>query len=106
MVASLQFSDVTVRDQNVVWLVGEHDFATVSDLADTLASASSAHGGDLIVDLSGVTFISAATVGLLVTHWSSLRRQSRTLTLRSPSKFTRRVLDLCGLTRLIESQTD
>jgi anti-anti-sigma factor len=104
VVASLPFSDVTARDQNVVWLEGEHDIATVSDLAATLAKASSADGGDLIVDLSEVTFISSATVDLLVTHWNSLRRQSRTLTLRSPSKFTRRVLDICGLTRLIEPQ--
>ena len=91
--------------QSIVWLEGEHDIATVSDLADTLAGATSADGADLVVDLSRVTFISAATIGLLIAHGNSLRRESRTLTLRSPTRFTRRVLDLCGLTGLIEHQT-
>jgi anti-sigma B factor antagonist len=85
------------RDRAVVWLEGEHDIATVSILTDTLTRAISADDADVIVDLSGVTFIDAATVGVLISARNSLHRESRSLMLRSPSRFAGRVLDLCGL---------
>lgn len=80
----------------VVWLEGEHDLATVAVLANTLAKVVSA-GGDVIVDLSGVTFLSTATIDELVQVRNLLWSQDRSFTLRSPSKFARRLLDLCGL---------
>ncbi len=89
-------------DRTVVRLDGEHDVATVFVLADTLARAISVDDADLIVDLSGVTFISAATIGVLICGRNILRRQSRSLTLRSPSRCARRVLDVCGLAGLVD----
>jgi anti-anti-sigma factor len=84
-------------ERAIVWLDGEHDIATVAVLADTLAKAISADDGDLIVDLSGVTFLSTATIDELIRVRNSLLGQNRNLTLRSPSRFARRILDLCGL---------
>ena len=84
-------------ERAVVWLDGEQDIATVGVLADTLASVVCADDADLIVDLSGVTFMSTATIDELILSRNLLLGQSRTLTLRSPSKCARRVLDLCGL---------
>jgi len=89
-------------DRAVVWLKGEQDIATVAVLADTLANVTSADDANLIVDLSGVTFMSTATIDELVRARSLLLGLSRNLTLRSPSKCARRVLDLCGLADLIE----
>ena len=89
--------------RTVVWLEGEQDVATVAALAETLAGAMSVGDGDLIVDLSGVTFFGAATVGELIRGRNVLRAQSRNLTLRSPSKSARCVLDVCGLTALLEA---
>jgi len=86
----------------VVWLAGEHDIATAGVLADTLANVVSADDADLLVDLSGVTFMSTATIDELVLSRNLLRGQSRNLTLRSPSKCARRLLDACGLTCLVE----
>jgi anti-sigma B factor antagonist len=102
-VVSTLAAEVVSRDDGaVVWLDGEHDIATVSALTDVLASAVSAGDTDLVVDLSGVTFIGAAPVGALIRSLDMLRLQSRTLTVRSPSTFARRVLDLCGFRGLVE----
>jgi anti-anti-sigma factor len=88
--------------RTVVWLDGEHDVATLSVLADILRRATSSDDADVVVDLSGVTFFSAATLGELVTGRNALRRLSRSLMVRSPSKCARRVIDACGLTGLVE----
>ncbi len=106
MVASVLTADVVTRDgdRTVVWLDGEHDIATVPALTDTLERAISADDTDLVVDLSGVTFIGAAPVEALIRSLDMLRLQSRTLTVRSPSTFARRVLYLCGFPGLVEPE--
>jgi anti-anti-sigma factor len=90
-----------VGERAVVWLDGEQDIATVAILANTLAKVTSADDADLIVDLSGVTFMSTATIDQLVRARNLLLGLSRNLTLRSPSKCVRRTLDLCGVAGLI-----
>jgi anti-anti-sigma factor len=89
-------------DRTVVWLDGEHDVSTVFFLTDALASAIAADDADLVVDLSGVTFMAAATIDELIRGREILRRNSRSLTLRSPSRCARRLLDACGFSHLIE----
>ena len=89
-------------ERAVVWLEGEHDIATVVVLRDTLARVVSADASDLIVDLSGVTFLSGDTIDALVHTRSILLRRRRNLTVRSPSRCARRLLDLCGLAYLVE----
>lgn len=91
-----------VRDRTVLWLDGEHDVATAADLKRTLASLISADNSDLIVDLSGVTFLSAATIDELLRGRDILLTRSRNLTLRSPSRWVAHLLDCCGLTDLVE----
>lgn len=104
MVSSTLSAVITDRDHDrtVVWLDGEHDLATLPELADTLATAISADPADLVIDLSGVKFIGAAPIGELIRCRNSLRLQSRTLTLRSPSRFATRLLNLCGLADIVE----
>jgi anti-sigma B factor antagonist len=89
-------------DRTVIWLDGEHDIATLLPLQDTLANAISADGADVVVDLSGVTFIDATTIGELIRGRNTLRHQSRSLALRSPSRQAGRLLELCGLTDLVD----
>ena len=89
-------------ERAVVWLDGEHDYATADVLAGTLAHVISADDAHLIVDLSGVTFMSTATVDELIRARNLLLGLSRNLTLRSPSKCAHRLLDLTGLTGLVE----
>lgn len=93
-------------ERAVVWLDGEHDIATETILADTLAKVTSACDANLVVDLSGVTFMSTATIDQLLRARNLLLGMSRNLTLRSPSKSARRLLDLCELDGLVEPSED
>lgn len=104
MVSSGLSADVITRsgDRTVIWLDGEHDFSTLPALTDVLTRAISAGDADLVVDLSGVTFIGAATIDELIRCRNRLGLQSRTLTLRSPSRFATRLLNLCGLADTVE----
>jgi anti-sigma B factor antagonist len=84
-------------DGTVVWLRGEHDISTEAALSEAMARAIALDDADLVVDLSGVQFMGAATVGVIVRNRNLLRLRSRSLALRSPSTRARRVLHLCGL---------
>lgn len=86
----------------VVWVRGEQDLATRAHLLDTIAEAARVDDGDIVVDLSGVTFMDASTVGAFVAARNRARASSRSLSVRDPSPRARRVLDLCGLARLID----
>jgi anti-anti-sigma factor len=93
---------LSARRRTVVWLQGEHDASTVAALSDTLAGAMAIEDCDLVVDLSEVQFMGAATVGVLIRTQVLLRSRSRSLVLRSPSRCARRILDLCGQGDLLE----
>jgi len=89
-------------EATVVRLRGEHDASTADALSQILARAMalSRDGGDLVIESSQVTFMGAATVGLIIQAQEALRQQSRSLTLQSPSPPARRILELCGLSVL------
>ncbi len=83
-----------------VWLRGEHDSATAIELVRTLAIVSRDSVGDVVVDLSKVQFMSAATIRVLEQARMLLAEQSRMLVVRNPSSSARRLLDLCSITYL------
>jgi anti-sigma B factor antagonist len=87
----------------VVRLRGEHDASSASRLASTLAQAVQLDGGVLVVDLSAVTFMDAATIGVLLNTNEFLVEGSRSLVLRAPSTRARRIVDLCNMSDLIEA---
>src|ERR1022692_3866365 len=74
----------------VVWLQGEYDISTVTALSQTMARTMANEKGDLVVDLSGVQFMDAATIGVIIRTRNEMRLQLRSLTLRSPSPFGQR----------------
>ena len=84
-------------DGTVVWLRGEHDISTVAELSDTMSRAIARDHADLVVDLSEVEFMSAATVGAIVRSRNFLRLRSRSIIVRAPSRSARLILDICGL---------
>jgi anti-anti-sigma factor len=88
--------------RTVVWLRGEHDVSTVAALSETMARAIAHDGADLVVDLSEVQFMGAATVGVIVRAREFLGLRSRSLVVRSPSRCARRILDLCGHSYLLD----
>lgn len=84
-------------DRTVVWLHGDQDISTVAGLSEMMAQAIALDDDDVIVDLSGVAFMGAATLGVIMRARQLLRLRSRRLALRSPSRCARRVLELCGI---------
>ena len=85
----------------VVWLWGEHDLSTDSALWLTLARAIAIGSAGVIIDLSGVEFMGASTLGVIARARELLRQRSASLTVRSPSAFLRRVISVCGLDDLL-----
>ena len=101
---TVMLSTVVDTDTIVVRLWGEHDSSTVPALAALLASAVDREEANLVVDLSNVQFINAATIRVLAAAGDFWMGQSRTVTLRSPSRCARRVLDLCSMSGLCEPE--
>lgn len=93
---SIQCLDTTT----VVYLAGELDLSTLDEERRTLARGI-ALDLPVVVDLSGVVFMDAATVGLLVRSTAFLHVRGRSLTIRQPSTFAARVLSVCGLDDLV-----
>lgn len=87
--------------RTVVWLHGEHDVSTVAELEAALVSAVSLDHVGFTIDLSDVRFIDLVAIGAINRTHEALRSQSRSLELRSPSPFIRRLLELCGLGTLV-----
>lgn len=85
----------------VVWLRGEHDISTDGALIRTLAAAIALNDAPLVLDLSEVPLMSASTLGVIVAARKFLRPGSRSLTVRSPSAFVRRIISICSLDDLI-----
>ena len=85
-----------------VALVGEQDISNEVALAAVMARGIAAGEDALIVDLEGVTFMSASTIAVLVSTRRFLADRGRALIVRSPSPCARRLLDVCGLAALIE----
>ena len=83
---------------SIITLAGEHDLSTIDADNVALTAAIASCDGDVVLDVSGVTFMSAGTVELIIRARQVLERQSRSLTLQSPSRSAKRVLDLCGVT--------
>jgi anti-anti-sigma factor len=85
----------------VVWLQGDQDIATDGELWRVLACAIAANDAAIVVDLSEVELMSASTLGVIVKARVLLREQSRSLTVRYPSAFVRRIIGICGLDDLL-----
>lgn len=84
----------------VVWLRGEHDISTDGALCQALARAIDARHSGVVLDLGDVKLMSASTLGMIVAARELLGRQSRSLTVRSPSAFVRHIIGVCGLNYL------
>ncbi len=88
----------------VLWLRGERGTDTVDDLADEIAHAIAFSDGDLVIDLSEVSLMGSGTVRVLIRARDFLHGRSRSLILRSPLPGSRRLLQVCGLTELIDAR--
>ena len=87
----------------VAWLHGEHDAFTATQLSEAIRRAVDVDGTDVTLDLRDVTFMSAATVGVIVDARNLLEARSLTLRLRCPSRSAWHILELSGLSGLFDN---
>lgn len=91
--------------QSTICLSGEHDAFNADVFSFAIARATATGDGDVVVDLHDVDFMAVATVRVLLHAQELLRRQSRSIVLRSPSACAQRVLELCGVAELFAPKT-
>jgi anti-sigma B factor antagonist len=94
----LELTSTTQDNRTIVRARGEIDAATCDDLAAVLSPAAES-GGDLELDVSGVTFIDSSGLRTLVLAQQQLA-EGRTLYLRKPDATFRRLLGITGLDEL------
>jgi len=89
------------RPSAAVVLDGEMDISTCPDIRRFLMAAIS--GGDvhLAVDMSGVAFIDAGGIGVLVAAANRAREVGGSLSLLAPSRQVRRLLDVLHLDAIL-----
>jgi anti-anti-sigma factor len=85
-----------------VWLRGDQDLSTSAGLLTMIDEAMASGVGDVVIDLSAVSFMDAGTIGHIVRAANRLAMQSRVVVVRRPSEPARRVLQICGLLGLAE----
>jgi anti-anti-sigma factor len=84
----------------LVRLGGEFDASTSGGLLDQLSALVADTHVELTLDLSGVGFISASTIGVIVLLAEQFRNDKRIFNVVLPSAQARRVFAACGLTEL------
>jgi anti-sigma B factor antagonist len=84
-----------------VVLDGEIDVATAPAIQRLLMAAISGGDVDLAVDMSGVTFLGAAGIGVLVAAANRAREAGGGLSLLAPSPQVRRLLDVLHLDAIL-----
>jgi anti-sigma B factor antagonist len=93
--------DIAAPATTLVTVAGEVDAATAPQLSDALRPHLTAHG-NVLVDLSAVTFLSAAGLHVLVdAHWS-MQAGGGTLKLITGPRCVDRVLTLTGLDTVLD----
>jgi anti-sigma B factor antagonist len=92
----------SLGEQALVTVRGELDIATAGLFAGVLHAVVSDGCRDLVIDCGGVTFIDAAGLRGLVHTALRLHRAGGSLTIDASSTQFRRLLDLTGVSNLIE----
>jgi anti-sigma B factor antagonist len=80
---------------------GEVDVYTAPQLRQRLYAVVADGVSNVVLDVAGMTFIDSTGLGVIVGTLKRLREGGGELVLRSPSRSTRKVLDITGLTRII-----
>lgn len=81
-----------------VVVAGEIDLRTCPELREALTDASAVEGSEVVIDLTGVTFIDSSGISELLRASNAGHR----LTLRHPTASVRRLFELAGLDQIAE----
>jgi anti-anti-sigma factor len=77
--------------------------SSVEELSQAIASVVDAGRSDLIFDLSRVEFMDSTIINQFVRARTRLGADGRMARMRDPSPAARCVLEICGLTHLVET---
>lgn len=92
-----------VDGMTVVFAAGDLDTRTTAQMSDALNRGSSLARSRLVVDVSGLAFMDAAGLRVLVTAHNRLLRAGRAgIAVRGASAAVRRVFELTGFTSLLD----
>ena len=89
-------------DRAVVSLCGELDLASAPDLQACLQTVLDHGARRVVIDLDGLAFCDSTGISALVRAVNHARRNGRTLVLRRPRAGVRRVLEITGVTAVLE----
>lgn len=81
----------------LIALTGELDISTAPQLGEALRRATAEGARRIVVDLSGVSFVDASALGVLVSSFQQLRAADGTLAIVCPEKHIRRIFEITGL---------
>ena len=100
-VSASRFGD----DSFVIAVVGELDMYTVVPVRDKLGEVLDRGGRNVLVDLTGVSFLESTTLALLVDSARKLRSADGKLVLVADDSRVLRALELTGLERILNLQS-
>ena len=103
MAESLSLRTTGTNGTRVVFVGGELDMATASELEDFLADLD---GHDLIVDIGGLSFIDSSGFSRLVAAHERLERRGNRLTIRKASPTATRAFAVLGLDQVLHLEAD
>ena len=90
-----------VDGHTVVAMAGELDVTTLPALADCVGEVMTEPSTDIVFDLSRLTFIDSSGVNFLVRTDQTARARGAGVVVRSPARHVHKVLDICGVTRVL-----
>ena len=82
-------------------LNGRIDGTWGDHLSATIEKAVRAGSHHVVLNCSGVDYISSLGIGIILTHYKLLKSVNGSLVVTQPSKFVRQILDTVGLTRIL-----
>jgi anti-sigma B factor antagonist len=87
-------------------LAGELDTVTAPGFAQQLADLFDEGARQLTLDLAGLSFIDSSGLSALVSTLKRYRADGGEVVLRSPSRATAKVLEICGLSQVFTIEAD
>lgn len=93
---------IATPETGVYVLSGEVDAHTAPQLADHFESLPGGAEGALVIDMAAVTFMDSSGLRVLIELNRRASEAGTSLTVRAPSRSVARIIEISGLTDLIE----
>ena len=90
---------------HVIVATGEIDISTAPRLWEALARVIEQGHGDVVLDMAGVEFIDSQGVAVIVRAHKQVQANGGNVIVRSPREQARTVLDVTGLSDLIQLES-